>query len=353
MSRKIIHVDCDCFYASVEMRDDSGLRGRPIAVGGDPGKRGVLTTCNYEAREYGIRSAMASAHALRLCPDLIIVPVNMGKYRQVSQEIRKIFFEYTDLVEPLSLDEAYLDVSLSECCRGSATLMAEEIRQRVFETTGVTVSAGVAPNKFLAKVASDWHKPNGLFVVTPEQSGEFVRALPVNKIFGVGKVTAQKLERLGVETCGDLQAFSIFELDEKFGKFGRALYDFARGEDDRPVKPSRRRKSLSIENTYDSDIVSLEALLAKLPDLYVAFKGRLNRLDDTYQVTKSFVKLKFSDFTSTTLERGVKQPAIADFREMLAEAWQRSSLDVRLIGIGVRFIDLSDAGQMRQLQLFE
>ena len=193
--RKLIHADCDCFYAAVEVRDNPDLRGRPLAVGGSPEKRGVIATCNYEARDFGVRSAMASGQALRLCPDLLIVPPRMKHYQQVSRDIHSIFSHYTDLIEPLSLDEAYLDVSGSEHCHGSATLMAKELRQKVRTDVGIIISAGVAPNKFLAKIASDWNKPDGLFVITPDQVDEFVKKLPVNKLHGVGKVTAEKLRK--------------------------------------------------------------------------------------------------------------------------------------------------------------
>ncbi|MFL0798107.1 MAG: DNA polymerase IV [Cellvibrionaceae bacterium] len=349
--KKIIHCDCDCFFAAVEIRDDPSLQGRPVAVGGDPGKRGVLSTCNYEAREFGIHSAMPSAYAKRLCPDLIILPHNFEKYKQASAQIRNIFFDYTELVEPLSLDEAYLDVSQSDLCQGSGTLMAREIRQRVKEATGITISAGVAPNKFLAKIASDWRKPDGLFVITPDEVDGFVKKLPVKKIFGVGKVTARKLDRLGVETCGDLQDFSVFELTDHFGRFGKKLYDFARGIDDRNIEPVRKRKSLSVEHTFDHDLETLDQCYSRMPDLFVEFKGRLNRLNDEYHVTKSFVKLKFSDFSTTTLERSIKNPRIADYKPLLEQAWQRSDLGVRLIGIGVRFVDLTEQSEALQLPL--
>ena len=202
VSRKIIHVDCDCFYAAVEVRDDPRLRGRPVAVGGDPQRRGVIATCNYPAREFGVRSAMASSQALRLCPELVILPPDFDKYRRVSGQIQDIFRTFTNIIEPLSLDEAFLDVTESPLHANSATRIAEAIRRKVRETVNITVSAGVAPNKFLAKVASDWRKPDGLFVITPEQVAGFVAALPVKRISGVGRVTEDKLTALGIKTCG-------------------------------------------------------------------------------------------------------------------------------------------------------
>ena len=201
--RKIIHVDCDCFYAAVEMRDDPSLRDVPLAVGGEGG-RGVVATCNYRARAFGVRSAMPGSEARRLCPGLVTVPPDMGKYRAVSRQVMNILRELTDLVEPLSLDEAFLDVSDVSGHKGSGTLMARYLRERILREVGITVSAGVAPNKFLAKIASDWQKPDGLFVVTPDRVQEFVRDLPVEKLFGVGQVTAARLHALGVRTCGDM-----------------------------------------------------------------------------------------------------------------------------------------------------
>ena len=223
-TRKVIHCDCDCFYAAVEMRDDPRLRGRPLAVGGRAETRGVIATCNYEARAFGVHSAMPTARALQLCPHLILLPPDFERYREASRRILAIYRDYTALVEPLSLDEAYLDVSGVDRCRGSASLMAQEIRARIHDEVGITASAGIAPNKFIAKVASDWNKPDGQFVVRPQDVDAFVAALPVKKIFGVGKVTAARLNRLGVNTCGDLRAWSVADLTHEFGSFGASLH---------------------------------------------------------------------------------------------------------------------------------
>lgn len=352
--RKIIHIDCDCFYASVEVRDDPSLRSLPIAIGGQSDRRGVIATCNYPAREYGVRSAMATAHAKRLCPGLVMVPPSMEKYREAAHQIRRIFFDYTELVEPLSLDEAFLDVSDSEHCKGSATLIAREIRERIYREVGVTASAGIAPNKFLAKVASDWQKPNGQFVITPKDVAGFVEQLPVNKISGVGKVTTAKLNRLGVQTCGDLQQLPLTELVEKFGVFGQRLYQLSRGEDDRPVKSHRRRKSLSVEHTYPIDLPDIEGCIAQLPALLVELKGRLRRVDESYLVTKQFVKIKYNDFTSTTLERACDKSLSRDsYQALLEEAFPRGNKPVRLLGLGVRFVDLASDQMGVQLELFK
>jgi len=351
--RKIIHCDCDCFYASVEMRDDPSLRSLPLAVGGPASKRGVIATCNYEAREHGIHSAMSSAHARRQCPGLVILPPNFEKYREVSRKMREIFFDYTELVEPLSLDEAYLDVTDSDKCRGSATLMAREIRQRVRNELGITLSTGVAPNKFLAKVGSDWNKPDGETIILPEDIDGFVEKLPVNKIFGVGKVTAEKLHRFGADTCGELRQFSVFELTEHFGRFGGRLYELSRGVDTRPVKPSQRRKSLSVEHTYPEDLPGLDACLKQLPELLIKLRSRLRLVDNQYLITKQLVKMKFNDFQSTTVECLSRKPDDPRFRELMATAFERGNLPVRLLGVGVRFVDLLEEGCPEQLELFE
>lgn len=351
--RKIIHCDCDCFYAAVEIRDDPSLASLPVAVGGAPDRRGVITTCNYQAREYGVHSAMPSGHARRLCPGLVIIPPNIEKYRVVSRQIRRILFDYTDRVEPLSLDEAYLDVSESTCCRGSATLIAKEIRERVRQELGITVSAGVAPNKFIAKVASDWNKPDGLCVVLPNDVDAFVRDLPVRRIFGVGRVTAEKLHRLGVDCCGELRTYSVFELSERFGKFGPRLYELCRGRDDRPVVPSYPRKSLSVENTFDNDLPDLQSCLQPLQGLIIRLKSRLRVVDASYQVTALTVKLKFNDFQQTTVERAGTRVDAENFARLLREAFARREAPVRLIGIGVRFVDLNERGNPDQLEFFD
>lgn len=349
--RKIIHIDCDCFYAAIEMRDDPRLRGRPLAVGGDPGKRGVIATCNYEARAYGVRSAMASAYAKKLCPDLLIVPPRMAAYREVSEAIQAIFTDYTALIQPLSLDEAFLDVSTSEACRGSATLMAEAIRAQVRESQGITVSAGVAPNKFLAKIASDWNKPDGLKVILPDEVEAFVRTLPVGRLHGVGRVTAERLKRLGIDVCGELLPWRKQDLAKEFGSFGERLWQLARGIDDRPVVVESRRQSVSVENTFDQDLPDLAACLAELPALLEKLAQRLGRLDVHYRVSKPFVKLKFRDFTQTTLEQAGAPVTPEGYRELCTQAFARGGQPVRLIGVGVR-LDNARSPLGEQLSLF-
>lgn len=350
--RKIIHIDADCFYAAIEMRDDPSLRGIPLAVGGSAQKRGVIATCNYEAREFGVHSAMTTAYALKLCSNLVVIPPNMEKYREASQGIHKVLQRFTHDIEPLSLDEAYLDVSQASHCRGSATLMAESIRREVKDALGITVSAGVASNKMLAKIASDWQKPNGLFVIPPEETQSFMTCLPVRKLPGVGKVTAKKLKSMGIETCFDLQQLSRLELHTRFGSYGEQLFQLCRGIDHRRVKPSRIRKSLSVEHTYERDLPRLEDCIRELPQLYQAFQNRKQKSTRQYDINKAFVKVKFNDFTTTTVERRADEPSLDAFRDLCEEAVARQGLPVRLLGLGVRLKPKDNIQLTRQLELF-
>jgi len=349
--RKIIHCDCDCFYAAIEMRDNPALRGKPLAVGGASDRRGVVATCNYEARKFGVHSAMPTATALRHCPQLIVVPPRMEKYREVSRQVHEIFSDYTDLIEPLSLDEAYLDVSAATSFRGSATLIAEDIRRRVRENLGITISAGVAPNKFLAKIASDWNKPDGQFVLRPEQVDDFVRQLPVKKLHGVGKVTAARLNSLGVQTCEDMRAWSVEALASHFGSFGQRLYDLCRGIDDREVKVERQRKSVSVETTYVQDLPDMQACLQVWQPLYEDLMRRWKPIAGRYRIGGKFVKLKFNNFVSTTAEQSADNDGISLFPALLEEAWKRHQRPVRLMGVGFRLLPL-DSTSADQLVLF-
>lgn len=352
--RKIIHCDCDCFYAAVEMRDDPSLRGRPLAIGGRPEERGVVATCNYEARAFGVHSAMSSARALQLCPQLLLLPPDFTRYREASRRILAIYRDYTPLVEPLSLDEAYLDVTGVDRCRGSATLMAQEIRGRIRAEVGITASAGIAPNKFIAKVASDWNKPDGQFLVAPEEVDAFVAALPVKKIFGVGKVTAARLAQLGVTTCGDLRSWRLADLAHEFGAFGATLHRLCRGIDERPVRPDRTRKSLSVETTYAHDLPDLDACRAALPALIESFSGRFARAAETRPVHKAVVKIKFADFSQTTVECVSTAPDDEVWHGLLEEGWSRRRRPVRLLGVGVRFAEATGAvAEAVQFSLFD
>ncbi|MFT3929334.1 MAG: DNA polymerase IV [Spongiibacteraceae bacterium] len=346
--RKIIHCDCDCFYAAVEMRDDPSLRMLPIAVGGRANQRGVIATCNYEARRFGVRSAMATGHALKLCPDLVLIPPSFEKYREASKQILAIYNDYTDLIEPLSLDEAYLDVTNAAQCQGSASLIAREIRSRIAKEVGITASAGIAPNKFIAKIASDWNKPNGQFVVTPDQVDEFVAQLPVDKLFGVGKVTAEKMKRLGAYTCADLRTWSPPKLQQQFGRFGERLYELCRGIDTREVNPSRERKSISVEETYPNDVPSLAACRQQLPHLLEKLRERIQRARAEHSANKLFLKIRFADFSRTTVEcagsiahtaasaQSSLSTQVSRFEQLLETGFQRGKKPVRLLGVGVR-----------------
>jgi DNA polymerase IV len=348
-TRKIIHCDCDCFYAAIEMRDNPALRNVPLAVGGRADQRGVVATCNYEARRFGIHSAMATAQALKRCPDLIVMPPSMEKYRIASRQILAIYRDYADIVEPLSLDEAYLDVTLAARSKGSATAIAEEIRARVAKTVGIIVSAGLAPNKFLAKIASDWRKPDGLFAIKPAAVDTFVAALPVKKLHGVGRVTAEKLNRLGVETCADLRNWSLPQLQRHFGKFGERLFDLCRGIDHRPVCATREAKSISVEETYAVDVPDLDACRQQLPQLIEKLLGRIQRANSEQHTGKLFLKIRFADFQQTTIECLALKPQPALFEKLLSTGFQRGQKPVRLLGIGVRLRD--DLSQY-QLTLF-
>ena len=333
--RKIIHLDMDCFYAAVEMRERPELAGQPIAVGGGS-RRGVVTTCNYEARKFGVRSAMPGFQARERCPSLVFLPVRFDLYRAESAKIRAIMREYTPLVEPLSLDEAYLDVSGLD---RYAWDIAKEIRRRIFEETRLTSSAGIAPNKMLAKIASDWRKPNGQFAVTPDQVETFIRDLPVRKIWGVGPKSAEKFERQGVKTCGDLQQFTLPELVGRHGKWGEELYRLCRGQDDRPVEPNRVRKSLSNECTFLDNLTTLEECQQELDKLVVELEQELRAKAMDRQIYKAFVKVKFADFTRTTKECISPNPTRETYQALLAEAHKRSPQPIRLLGSGVRFVE--------------
>ncbi len=335
--RKIIHIDADCFFAAIEMRDDESLRNVPMAIGGSVGGRGVLSTANYPAREYGVRSAMPTAMALRLCPSLIVLPGNMEKYRQASQQMHAIFREFTEIIEPLSLDEAYLDVSDASLCQGSATLIAEEIRKRIFHEVGITVSAGVATNKFIAKVASDWNKPDGITVISPDKQWEFVSSIPVKAISGVGKVAQEKLSSLNISTCSDLQKADFAKLQKAFGSMAFRLSQFALGIDHRPVVVERERKSISVEHTFATDLENLSACKAVLPKLLADLKKRMSGRNLDARLSKYYLKIKFDDFKQTTVEQKITKRLSDDvFVTLLTQAYERKRRPVRLIGVGYR-----------------
>ena len=348
--RKIIHIDMDCFYAAIEMRDFPELADKAVGVGGDAHRRGVIATCNYAARKFGVRSAMPTAKALKLCPSLILQPVRMDVYQTESKYIRALFADYTDLIEPLSLDEAYLDVTSSTQCQGSATWIAQELRARIYESRKLTASAGIAPNKSLAKIASDWNKPNGQMLIRPEDVAAFILTLPVRKLFGVGPKMEEKLKVFGIATCADLQQHSRDSLLNKFGAIGQRLYELARGIDERPVTPDRIRKSISVEVTYLKDLPNTEACLAALPDLIERLKLRIKRNGEIPKIHNLFVKLKFNNFQQTTVERIHDQIDLEILGQLIREGFYRKELPVRLLGIGIK-LQQDDLFESKQLSL--
>jgi DNA polymerase IV len=351
--RKIIHIDMDAFFASVEQRDQPQLRGKPVAVGG-AGPRGVVAAASYEARKYGVRSAMPSRTAKAKCPSLIFVRPRFEVYQQVSRQIREIFEEYTHLVEPLSLDEAYLDVTENKMGIATATQIAQEIKQKIKEKTQLTASAGVSYNKFLAKLASDFRKPDGLFVIKPAAGPAFVETLEVAKFHGVGQVTAQKMHKLGIQTGADLKAQTEDFLRKHFGKIGSYYFQIARAEDSRPVSPDRTRKSVSSENTFVQDLetrAELEAGLAtQIEDVwrYVERKQIFGRT-----VT---LKIKYHDFQQVTRSKSALS-AITDraFFEKIAFQLLDQVLPVekgvRLLGVGLSNLEMANDLEGKQLTL--
>lgn len=341
----------DCFYAAIEMRDFPELANKPIAVGGDAKRRGVIATCNYMARKFGVHSAMPTAQALRLCRELILRPCRMEIYQKESQFIRAIFADYTDLLEPLSLDEAYLDVTESTQCQGSATWIAQEIRSRIYQTRRLTASAGIAPNKSLAKIASDWHKPNGQMVIKPEDVAAFVLDLPVRKLFGVGPKMEEKLASLHIKTCADLQQYSVEFLLSRFGTIGQKLYELARGIDNRLVNPKRIRKSISVEETYSIDLPDSDACLAVLPELIARLEARIQRVGELSGIHTLFVKLKFNNFQQTTVERVNHKIDFLILHQLIQEGFVRKCMPVRLLGIGIKLKQESTPENI-QLPLF-
>lgn len=351
-TRKIIHVDMDAFYASVEQRDNPELRGKALAVGYGA-KRGVVAAASYEARAFGVRSAMPSTTAIRQCPELIFVQPRFDAYRAVSQQIRAIFARYTDVIEPLSLDEAYLDVTANPRGLPTASDTATEIRACILAETGLTASAGVSYNKFLAKLASDMRKPNGQYVIPPQRGAEFIATLPVKKFHGIGPVTAAKMNALGIQTGADLRAQSIEFLQRQFGKSGAWYYAIARGEDDRPVEPNRPRKSSGSETTFSEDRVipaEIEAGVLEMADDVWAWCEK----NQSFGATAT-VKIKYADFRIVTRSRTASRPITS--RELLHEtslALLRSiypvTIGIRLVGVSVSNFSSSDDAQL-DLQL--
>ncbi len=336
--RKIIHIDMDAFYASIEQRDNPRLKGKPVIVGGTPDKRGVVAACSYEARTFGIHSAMSSSRAYKLCPKAVFIGPRFDVYKSVSRQIREIFIEYTDLVEPLSLDEAFLDVTENKKGIASATLIAREIKAKIFKKTALTASAGVSFNKFLSKVASDMDKPDGLTVITPEEADAFIDRLPIRKFFGIGKVTEKKMLEMNIKQGSDLKKIDRGRLIKLFGKVGGHYYSIVHGEDTRPVNPHRDRKSLGKETTLDEDINNKEEMVTILGELALKIETlvKQNRL---YGKTVT-LKVKYSDFESITRSRTLEKPVVLrrDIMKHIKELLERTDAGrkkVRLLGISI------------------
>jgi DNA polymerase-4 len=351
--RKIIHIDMDAFFASIEQRDNPALKGKPVAVGGS-GKRGVVAAASYEAREFGVFSAMPSSIALRKCPDLIFVPHRFDVYKEVSHQIREIFMEYTDLVEPLSLDEAYLDVTENKMGLKSATIIAREIKSKIKETTKLTASAGVSINKFLAKVASDQDKPDGLFVITPNQAESFVDKLRIEKFFGIGKVTAKKMHTLGIAYGIDLKQFSREELVRRFGKAGKYYFDISRAVDNRAVNPNRIRKSLGAERTFEDDLLEKDDILYQTMRIVDILIERIERSKTRGKTIT--LKLKYNDFEiinrSKTFIHFISDPdEIKHISNDLVMKELPAKKGIRLVGITLSNLENSQDQSSKQLTI--
>lgn len=353
--RKIIHVDMDAFYASVEQRNNPSLKGKPVIVGGDPRSRGVVAACSYEARRFGIHSAMASSVAYRLCPHAVFIHGNFDEYHIVSEQIHEIFHEHTDLVEPMSLDEAYLDVTENKTGCPYATRIAMEIRHKILQKTRLTASAGVSYCKFLAKVASDYNKPDGLTVITPEQADGFIDRLPIGKFYGIGKVTEKRMIQLGVRTGHDLKKFSLDDLVGLFGKTGEYYYEIAHGIDERPVETDYVRKSIGKEETFEKDIDDV----AEMGGILKKIAGRVSVALEHHDTAGRTItlKVKFADFTcvsrSVTIESPVDDAGIIYMHAVSLLGRTEAGLKkVRLLGISISNLDTDEPDYTeRQLTL--
>ncbi len=338
MFRKIIHIDMDAFYASVEQNDRPELRGKPVAVGFD-GKRGVVSTASYEARVFGVRSAQPIATAKRLCPDLIIVECRHDRYKEVSGQVHEIFHEYTDMVEPLSLDEAFLDVTDNKKGIALAVDVAREIKRRIREVTGLTASAGISYNKLLAKIASDWRKPDGLYTIHPDRALDFIGNLRIEKFWGVGPKTAERMHRMGISTGADLRGMSLERLQKAFGKAGHMFYDFSRGVDNRPVIVERVRKSVGCERTFLDDISTKSTVIIELYHIVLELVERIAQ--DNFEGHTLTLKVKYGDFTQISRSLTVdhilarKNDILPLSKQLLAQIEYSDSHPIRLLGLTV------------------
>ncbi len=355
LQRKIIHIDMDAFYASVEQRDNPQYRGKPLVVGGSPDKRGAVAAASYEARQFGIHSAMPSRTVVQRCPHLIFAPPRFEIYREISEQIRSIFEGYTDWVEPLALDEAYLDVTENKQGIASATAIARQIKQFILQKTQLTASAGVSFNKFLAKIASGMNKPNGLTVIQPDEAEPFIEALPIEAFYGVGRATAAKMQELGIRTGADLKQRSERELVQHFGKVGRFYYKIARGIDDRPVNPNRIRKSIGAETSFDPDLEEREVIEQKLEAIAQEVHQRMEH-NETKGRTLT-LKVKFADYrqitrSRTMLEYVSNESQILGIAKELLRGIEVEALKVRLLGITLSNLNTeTDEPTYKQMEL--
>jgi DNA polymerase-4 len=353
--RKIIHIDMDAYYAAVEQRDNPQYRNKPLIVGGKPDSRGVVATCSYEARKFGIHSAMPSSQAYRLCPHAIFVKPRFEIYKEESVTLRRVFSEYTELVEPLSLDEAYLDVTDVSRCQGSATLIAKDIKQKIRQQTGLIASAGISYNKFLAKIASDINKPDGLYLITPEQGPGFIEQLAVGKFHGVGKATEKKMHALGIRTGNDLKKWSLPLLVHYFGKSGQHYFNIARGIDNRLVTNFRPSKSIGVEITFQEDIEDHATILQQLCSL---FDKALTRLSVKQMTAHTLtIKLKYHDFVQITRSKTMPQAItnIEGFEVILADLLKDTDIGtkkIRLLGVALSSLHTSALLNYVQMDLF-
>ncbi|MEC9205708.1 MAG: DNA polymerase IV [Pseudomonadota bacterium] len=341
--RKIIHIDMDCFFAAVEIREKPELKYLPVAVAGSEKKRGVVTTCNYVAREYGVKSAMPSVTAKQLCPNIIFLPVNFAKYKKVSSDIKEIYKCYTKIIEPIALDEAYLDVTNSRYCDGDPENMARQIRQKIFDDFKLTASAGISSNKFLAKIASDWNKPNGQFSIRDDEIKDFIPKVPIRKIFGIGEKNEKKLLSHNIKDCSDLQKLNKSILIDMFGKYGITLFNLCRGIDDREVESNRISKSLSVEDTFAVDLLSLNECTKEMKLIFQKLITRLETSKDRERPIKScFIKIKYSDFKITSSQTACSDLNFDIISNLLVKSYQEKPSPIRLLGVGVRFSDFED-----------
>ena len=350
--RKIIHIDMDSFFASVEVRDNPNLQNKPVAVGGKANERGVLTTCNYLARKYGLHSAMSSKKAIQLCKDLIIIPVDITKYRKISKEIFKIFKCYSRKIEPVSIDEAFLDVSESGYCQGDPEEMAKQIRSCIKADFGITASAGISSNKLIAKICSDWKKPDNQFSICDDEIQNFIKTVSLKSIPGIGRVNFKKCKTLNMTSCSDMQKISKDELIKIFGSYGYTLFNLVRGIDNREIETNRTRKSISVEDTFLHDLRDTTLCIQQLSILYTKLIERCKSSNvNTNEVREIFLKIKFNDFETITRQKKSLKIELNEFKNLFDSNIAKIVKPIRLLGIGFRLNDKKE--ESSQYDIFD